>query len=191
MTDLVIESGDLIGDRRHPRELKHQQSKELGTHIQLEIDATLQAHRSGVQKPAEKPRSPPYFLLPISFENHRVQENSTVTLFCTMTGVVDKPANLQLAHKKEGTFISSSSSNPPSGNSATTSTSILHFSPQNPPPSPIQDLLTIPVENPSSDFMSQLMKRLTHEISSREFAYSLACALAESATYVKWAQVCC
>jgi hypothetical protein len=51
----------------------------------------------------------------------------------------------------------------------------------NPPPSPIQDLVTVPVENPSTDFTSQLTKQLTHEISSRKSAYGLACALAESA----------
>jgi len=52
---------------------------------------------------------------------------------------------------------------------------------QNPPPSPIRDLVTTPVENPSTDFTSQLTKQLTHEISSRKSAYGLACALAESA----------
>src|SRR5882762_8746632 len=52
---------------------------------------------------------------------------------------------------------------------------------QNPRPSPIRDLVTTPVENPSTDFTSQLMKQLTHEISSHQSAYGLSCALAESA----------
>jgi len=52
---------------------------------------------------------------------------------------------------------------------------------QNPPPSPIRDLVTTLVENPSTDFTSQLTKQLTHEVSSRKSAYGLACALAESA----------
>jgi hypothetical protein len=82
----------------------------------------------------------------MSFENHRVQEDSMAAPFCTMTGTVRELANLQ-----------------------------------NPPPSLIRDLVTIPVENPSTDFTSQLTKQLTHEISSHESAYGLACALAESA----------
>ena len=48
MTDLVIEGGDQIGDRYHPREPRHWWIKELETHIQLGIDTTLQAHHSGV-----------------------------------------------------------------------------------------------------------------------------------------------
>src|SRR6202790_1632935 len=82
----------------------------------------------------------------MSFENHRVQEDSTAALFCIMTGTVREPANLQ-----------------------------------NPPPSPIQDLVTVPFKNPPTDFTSQLTKQLTHEISSQKSAYGLACALAESA----------
>jgi|SRR5882762_10511443 len=121
--------------------------------------------------------SPPYFLLPMSFKNYRVQDDSTATPSSTMTGTVNNQASFQLTHKEEGTFVSSS--NHPSGSSSTTSTSIHHLSLQNPPPSPIQDLLNIPVENPSTNFMSQLTKQLTHEISSQEYAYGLACALAE------------
>jgi hypothetical protein len=123
--------------------------------------------------------SPPYFLPPMSFENYRVQVDSTVTPSCAMTGTVNDQTNFQLTHKEEGTFISSS--NHPSGSCSTMSTSVLHFSLQNPPPSPIRDLLTIPVKNPSTNFRSQLTKQRTHEISSREFAYGLACALAELA----------
>jgi hypothetical protein len=52
---------------------------------------------------------------------------------------------------------------------------------QNPPPSPIQDLVTIPIEKPPTDFTSELAKQLTHEIRSHKSAYGLACALAESA----------
>jgi hypothetical protein len=96
-----------------------------------------------------------------------------------MTGTVNDQASFQLTHKEEGTFVSLS--NRPSGSSSTTSTSVHHSLLQNPPPSPIQDLLTIPVKNPSTDFTTQLMKQLTHEISSQGFAYSLACALVESA----------
>ena len=84
----------------------------------------------------------------MSFENHRVQEDSTAAPFCIMTGTVRELVNLQ-----------------------------------NPPPSPIQDLVTVPVENPSTDFTSQLTKQLTHEISSCKSAYGLACALAESAVW--------
>jgi len=82
----------------------------------------------------------------MSFENHRVQEDSTAAPFCIMTGTVRQLANLQ-----------------------------------NPPPSPIQDLITVPVENPSTNFTSQLTKQLTHEISLHKTAYGLTCALAESA----------
>ena len=92
--------------------------------------------------------SPPIFSIPMPFDNHRVQEDSTAAPFCTMTGTVREPANLQ-----------------------------------NPPPSPIRDLVTIPVENPSTNFTSQLTKQLTHEISSQKIAHGLACALAESAMW--------
>jgi hypothetical protein len=115
----------------------------------------------------------------MSFENHRVQEDFTATPFCTMTGNVNEPASFQLTHKEEGTLVSSS--NRPSSSSPTTSTSVHYSSLQNPPPSPIQDLLAVPVKNPSTDFTSQLTKQPTHEIGSRDFAYGLTCALAELA----------
>src|SRR5882762_4686979 len=101
----------------------------------------------------------------MSFENYRprVQDDSTATLSCTMTGTLNDQASFQLTHKEEGTFISSS--NHPSSSSSTMSTSVHHSLLQNPPPSPIQNLLTIPVENPSTNFTSQLTKQLTHEIS--------------------------
>src|ERR1700692_299229 len=86
-----------------------------------------------------------FFLLPMSFENHRVQEDSTATLSCTMTGTVNDPASFRLTHKGEGTLVLLS--NHPSSSSSTMSTSVHYSLLQNPPPSPIQDLLAIPVKN--------------------------------------------
>ena len=149
MADLVIGSGDLIGDRRPPRKPKHWQTKNWGpTFIQEQTPHCRHITRVSRNQPQNHlhRHSPPILSIPMSLQNQRVQEDSTAAPFCIMTGTVRELANLQ-----------------------------------NPPPSPIQDLVTIPVENPSTDFTSQLTKQLTHEISSRESAYGLACALAESA----------
>ena len=75
--------------------------------------------------------------------------------------------NLPMAHKVEDMFISSlggSTSSP-----STTPTPVPDLSPPNHPPSPIQKFekqLDIPFMDPSTDFMSQLMKQLMHEIHS-------------------------
>ena len=121
--------------------------------------------------------SPPYFLLPMSFENYKVQVDSTATPSCTMTGTVKDQTSFQLIHR-EDTFISSS--NHPSGSSSTTSIPVHHFSLQ------ILHLLLSKIYLPYQSRTHPPISRVSwwnssYEISSWEFAYGLACALVESA----------